>query len=115
MPITAKAIKVPTMGAGWYPPDHPRHVPGLGFNTHAERNLRDGQKVPGFRFVHALSGLKHRDQDGYDRNHPSAFGWKAPRTTSKGTTRKMASAMIAKIPLPLSRHIAKTYHPQNNN
>ena len=27
--------------------------------------------------------------------------------------RKMASAMIAKIPLPLSRHIARHYHPEN--
>ena len=36
MPM-AKHVKVPTMGAGWYPPDHPKHVRGLGFNTHAER------------------------------------------------------------------------------
>jgi hypothetical protein len=39
MPI-AKAVKVPTMGAGWYPPDHPKHVPGLSFNGHAERIMR---------------------------------------------------------------------------
>jgi hypothetical protein len=31
------------------------------------------------------------------------------RGTSKGAARKAASAMIAKIPLPLSRHIAATY------
>lgn len=61
--------------------------------------------------VHALSGHKYRDPDGYERSHPNAFGWKAPRTTSKGAARKMASAMIAKIPLPLSRHIARTYLP----
>jgi hypothetical protein len=30
---------------------------------------------------------------------------------SKSTARKMASAMIAKIPLPLSRHIASVYRP----
>lgn len=30
---------------------------------------------------------------------------------SKSKARKMASAMIAKIPLPLSRHIGKTYFP----
>lgn len=41
MPITRKAVKVATMGAGWYPPDHPKHVPGLAFNGHAERNLRN--------------------------------------------------------------------------
>ncbi len=28
-----------------------------------------------------------------------------------GVTRKFASAMIAKIPLPLSRHIAATFRP----
>lgn len=32
-------------------------------------------------------------------------------TSSKSPARKMASAMIAKIPLPLSRHIAATFKP----
>lgn len=32
-------------------------------------------------------------------------------SSSKSNARKAASAMIAKIPLPLSRHIAKVYHP----
>jgi len=31
--------------------------------------------------------------------------------SSKSSASKFASAMIAKIPLPLSRHIAKVYHP----
>lgn len=38
MPMTKKHVKVPTMGAGWYPPDHPKHVPGLAFNSHAARH-----------------------------------------------------------------------------
>jgi hypothetical protein len=33
------------------------------------------------------------------------------RHGSKSLSRKQASAMIAKIPLPLSRHIARVYHP----
>ncbi len=45
--LGGKAVKVATMGAGWYPPDHPKHVPGLAFNGHADRNLRDGLKNPG--------------------------------------------------------------------
>jgi hypothetical protein len=48
MPIPSEAIKVATMGAGWYPPGHPKHVPGLGFNTHADRATRalsDGVKA----------------------------------------------------------------------
>ena len=34
--------------------------------------------------------------------------------SSKSNGRKMASAMIAKIPLPLSRHIARVYAPQGD-
>jgi hypothetical protein len=34
--------------------------------------------------------------------------------SSKSSKRKMASAMIAKIPLPLSRHIARTYFPSTS-
>ncbi len=48
MPMAMKAVKVTTMGAGWYPPGHPKHVPGLGFNTHADRQTRalgDGVKA----------------------------------------------------------------------
>ena len=57
-------------------------------------------------------GVKALNVDGYDRNHPNAFGWKSPRTTSsKSPQRKAASAMIAKIPEPLSRHIARVYLP----
>ena len=32
-----EGTKVTTMGAGWYPPDHPKHVKGLGFNTASTR------------------------------------------------------------------------------
>lgn len=57
-------------------------------------------------------GRKRKDADGYERSHPNAFGWKSPRTSSGATSkRKAASAMIAKIPLPLSRHIARSYFP----
>src|SRR5690606_35012626 len=34
------------------------------------------------------------------------------RVASRSPKRKFASAMIAKIPLPLSRHIARAWHPQ---
>jgi hypothetical protein len=40
MPITKAHVKVSTMGAGWYPPEHPKHVSGLAFNTHAERGTK---------------------------------------------------------------------------
>lgn len=57
-------------------------------------------------------GRKLKDQDGYERDHPAAFGWKKPRTSSKSSKRKMASAMIAKIPLVLARHIGAYWKPR---
>lgn len=183
MPITAKAIKVPSMGAGWYPPDHPKHVKGLGFNTHAERNLRieqagiknggdwfgsgedcslqrrysgtkntggswfniahnttsgkgqnpDGRKTAGHQNIrdghrhtrHLTNPGEHVDfADGLkqpgiggERSNGKGDAWfqdGAARHGSKSKGRKMASAMIAKIPLPLSRHIAATFRPQKN-
>jgi hypothetical protein len=86
MPPTFKAVKV-GMGS-WRRPDDPRHIPGLGFNTHADRNLREGTKNNGGSWFNI-----------------------AHNTTSKGAARKMASAMIAKIPLSLSRYIAATFKP----
>ena len=62
--------------------------------------------------IPATDGIKALNADGYERTHPNAFGWKSPRTTSKNTpARKAASAMVAKIPEPLSRHIAAVYRP----
>lgn len=66
-----------------------------------------GQKVTNRNPVHALAGIK--GSEGYERDHPNAFGWKKPATSSHSLKRKFASAMIAKIPLPLSRHIAATF------
>lgn len=64
------------------------------------------------RWTNPAEGLKLKDQDGYERSHPKFFGWKSPRTSSANVSaRKMASAMIAKIPLALSTHIARHYHP----
>jgi hypothetical protein len=84
MPITSRAVKV-GMGS-WRHPDDQRHVPGLGFNTHADRNCRGS----GSTWFHGNQG----------------------QYSSKSSARKMASAMIAKIPLVLSRHIAATFYPR---
>jgi hypothetical protein len=93
-------------------------VPALMPMTSARKNQggswfnigSPGQKVLGQNPVH--DGVKNRDVDGYERKHPNAFGWKVPRTSSHSKARKAASAMIAKIPLPLARHIARTYAPR---
>jgi hypothetical protein len=86
------AIKVP--GMNW----SDRSRPAQGFNTIAAQRYREGVKL--------------KDQDGYDRDHPQAFGWKAPRTSSRSDSRKAASAMIAKIPYPLAVHIARCFKPE---
>jgi len=74
-----------------------------------------GQKVTGQNPVTALSvghGLPQSDESG---RKIGGDWFSDPNSTcrkhgSKSSARKMASAMIAKIPLPLSRHIAYTYH-----
>lgn len=55
------------------------------------------------------SGIK--GSEGYERDHPAAFGGKKPSTSSHSTARKAASAKIAMIPMPLSRYIGATYRP----
>ena len=153
LPVTAKAQKVPgfhfdgnggsfqsaavegvkvSMGS-WRHPDDPRHIPGLGFNTHADRNLREDIKNTGgswFNIAHNTTSGKGRNPDGRNVDgvkvpNRGAQGWfgsyaeqKATGTVSPGRMhgknhpkRKFASAMIAKIPLPLSRHIAAAFKP----
>ena len=110
-------VKVATMGAGWYPPDHPKHVPGLAFNTHAERATNnDG----GSNVAHNTTSGKGQNPDGrkvtkddFD-GYGGGFGWDdSPlrRGSSKSNARKAASAHIARIPLPLARWIARAWHP----
>lgn len=54
-----------------------------------------------------------KGSDGYERDHPDAFGWKKPNTSSHSSARKAASAHIAKIPLELATHIASAWKPHH--
>jgi hypothetical protein len=126
MPFTKGAVKVPTMGAGWYPPGHPKHVPGLAFNGHAERALGEGIKAGDRNKGRANGG--HRWDTGFDETlglKGAGDGWfndakrkggtetgRLSQSGSKSPARKAASAMIAKIPLVLSRHIAASWKPE---
>jgi hypothetical protein len=116
MPGVLRATKNGDIGGGsWF-------VIGSPGQTNVGGNP-DGRKNPGFRFDGSgrsfqsesvnrhVEGVKNRDADGYERNHPDAFGWKTPRTSSRSKARKAASAKIAKIPLALSSHIARVYRP----
>jgi len=139
MPITAKHVKVPTMGAGWYPPDHPKHVRGLAFNGHADRYTKnsggswfniahnttsghgqnpDGRQVTrrtdvglGARFMSRDCGIEGVKSGPAYRGRCSGWGV-AEHTGSKSKARKAAAAMIAKIPITLARHIGRAWYPQ---
>ena len=121
----SESVKVSTMGAGWYPPGHPKHVPGLAFNGHADRNLREGVKAGDRNKGRATGGHewttgfdKHtkvvgQNPDGrkQDGSGPVWFDTGIAKHGSKSSARKAASAQIAKIPLALSRHIAQAWYP----
>ena len=121
MPLTKVAAKVPglnwKLGSATYS--------GKAFNDTAvarmgrkvSMNFHEHEKTgkPGRSFQSAAveeMGIKNRDADGDERDHPNAFGWKKPRTSSHSNARKMASAMIAKIPEPLALHIARVFYPK---
>jgi len=116
----SEAVKVSTMGAGWKPPDHPQHVRGLAFNGHAERAIKNSGGS-WFNVAHNTTSGKGRNPDGRktakdaDGDYGGGFGWdETPmrRGSSKSRARKAASAMIARIPFELARHVAAVWKPK---
>ncbi len=101
------------MGAGWYPPDHPKHVRGLAFNGHADRNLRRTNVGNGVRFTSRDCGVENSIKNAADGHKQRGSGpaWWRGEVGSKSSARKAASAHIAKIPLALARHIARAWYP----
>ncbi len=114
------ALMPMTFATQKFNPDGTAHGQGSWFAI-ADSKERGGRKVPGIKLSEVgfnvaaaqryREGVKDRDADGYERDHPQAFGWKAPRTSSRSDSRKAASAMIAKIPFPLAQHIARCFYP----
>lgn len=80
---------------------HTKNNGGSWFNVGSP-----GQKETGKNPVHELAGIMCGG-DWFNAEQPSI----SRMTSSKSKARKAASAMIAKIPLELARHIARTYHP----
>ena len=72
-----------------------------------------GQKETNRNPVHALAGIKQPGLSGVRENGKGDrwFQDGAAKSGSKSKARKAASALIAKIPIILSRHIAQTYKP----
>lgn len=131
MPMVRKHAKVG--GLDWN-----KRIPGQAFNTHAERLCQERFKNTGgswFGRAHNTTSGHGHNPDGRDghahcamradpRDHIKQGGdWfsdpnSASRTSAgnvrggkRSLKRAAASAMIAKIPLALARHIAAVYHP----
>lgn len=104
MPMTAEKPMKNT-GGSWFTPPEGRKC--------RSKNCPDGRKsgdIPWLNDSLQSSGIK--GSEGYDRDHPNAFGWAKPATSSRSIARKAHQAMIAKIPLTLSQHIANVYKPR---
>ena len=89
MPMSVAALKVPGF-----------RFDGSGRSFQTESVVRQGVKQPGISGARDNGKGNRWFQDG------------AARSGSKSPARKAASALIAKIPFPLSRHIAATYLPR---
>jgi hypothetical protein len=113
MPV-AKAYK--TTGMNWSDrtktgQDFTRIAGNQAIKNAGHLNKRNGHS----HTRHLTNPGEHRSDD--DGKKIGGDWFSDPQSTcrrhgSKSKGRKMASAMIAKIPLPLSRHIAATFHPK---
>jgi hypothetical protein len=79
-----------------------------GVKTNGHVNLRDGHA-----FTKHLTAQFESDAVKQHGSGPAWFDNGIAKLGSKSTGRKAASAQIAKIPLPLSRHIAQVFKPQS--
>lgn len=82
-------------------------APGMNWSDRTKR----GQDFTRLAGRHAMDGIKQDGLAGKRANGKGArwFEGGASGHGSKSTARKAASAMIAKIPAPLSRHIARVF------
>ena len=87
-------------------------APGMNWSDRTKRG-QDFTRIAGKHAGLNQSNSEGRKADGtaQGRNHAHPFGWSKPTTGSKSPARKAASAMIAKIPEPLARHIARCFLP----
>lgn len=81
----------------------------VGFNVAAVRKMLHGN--PNITNGEGRKGIDEGIKQGGDWFGKDCQTSMSRRYSSKSTQRKMASAMIAKIPFPLSQHIARAYKP----
>ena len=94
-------------GGSWFAIGSPgqtnvgQKVPGISWSG----SDKPGYKPAGLNVTAAQRYRQERDDFGWDKSTPLR------NNNSKSDSRKAASAQIAKIPLPLSRWIARCYLP----
>jgi hypothetical protein len=119
MPMTLKAVKVSGLrfdGSGKSFQSASVEASGLkvgnaSARTFSERRaiVADNPELDPHNFWHgALPDHTRHGGDGFGRNCESSM---SRLYGSKSKKRKAASAMIAKIPFPLSQHIARCFKP----
>lgn len=123
MPITlGRQPKVTGVGS-WSDYGKPAYVP-KAFNGTAARQVAEGTKVPGVDWHNY--GKPGYQKPSFRDSVKVGNGWfgegndcspmrqhSSKSSGRKSSGRKFASAMIAKIPLALSRHIARVYRPDD--
>jgi hypothetical protein len=133
MPITFKGSKVPGFrfdgNGGSFQSASVEFTgvkaPGMNWSDQTRRG-QDFTRIAGDHAIKNTGGswfnVAHNTTSGKGRNpdgRKNGGDWFSAgencslqrRQSSKGKSRKMASAMIAKLPLPLSRYIAATFRP----
>lgn len=106
----ANVLRAPSRTGGKQNPDGTQHPQGSWFKIADSKN-RGSLKNQGFRF----DGSGRSFQSESVKQHLSGPAWfdeGVASVSSSSPARKMASAMIAKIPFELSSHIARVYRPR---
>jgi hypothetical protein len=116
MPMTMKrGVKVG--GLDWSKHGTPGYAEGPGkcFRDSAKVESLDGGRRTdpgkGARFTSRDCGIEGLKQGGDWFETPGSISRTTAGNKGGSPKRKMASAMIAKIPLALARHIARVYRP----
>jgi C-5 cytosine-specific DNA methylase len=119
MPITFKAQKVPGFrfdgrGGSFQSASVAQtgiKAPGMNWSDRSKRG-QDFTRIAGEQAIKNSGGTVIGEGRKGTGAGATWFDGNLCQLPSTSARRKMASAMIAKIPLPLSRHIAATFRPQ---
>jgi hypothetical protein len=131
MPLTIKGTKVPGFrfdgGGGSFQSASVSAYKSSGMNwSDQTKRGQDFTRIAGRQAMEGVKGVPHRtrghwtnpaEHEGGVKQHGSGAEWfdrGICSLPSSSSSRKFASAMIAKIPLPLATYIARTFLPPDH-